>query len=348
MEGDIITLQDMFVASFADDKEPDNSTSKLVYTGIRPSFIEKLERHGVDTAQVVLRGHQRERRRASPRPARAGRTPAEDGVSRRRATAAAIAGWPRRWPPPQPRRAPPPSLASGCVTRAGPNAVRVVLHAPGNLTTTGVSARLGPRWAYVRSVTPVGEHRPLNLVIAIDTSRQHARSRRSMRRWPPPSKLLDAVTPADRVGLVTFAGRVQVESELTHDVTRRSTGPEPASHRTRHRARRRRYQGSGGGRHQRQGAPAGRADVRRSRHHRPIELPARRHAERVGSRGRRLRPEPLGRLHLDAARRDRDGHRRTVRERHLTVTGGHHHSASRPGAVRRLRRADLAAADTRP
>ena len=31
-------------------------------------------------------------------------------------------------------------------------------------------------------------------------------------------KLLDAVTPADRVGLVTFAGRVQVESELTHDV----------------------------------------------------------------------------------------------------------------------------------
>ncbi len=47
MEGDIITLQDVFVASFADDKEPDNATSKLVYTGIRPSFIEKLERHGV-------------------------------------------------------------------------------------------------------------------------------------------------------------------------------------------------------------------------------------------------------------------------------------------------------------
>ncbi len=106
----------------------------------------------------------------------------------------------------------------GLVTKAGPNAVRVVLHAPGNLTTTGVSAQLGPRWAYVRSVTPVGEHRPLNLVIAIDTSRS-MRGPSFHAAVAAAGKLLDAVTPADRVGLVTFAGRVQVESELTHDVS---------------------------------------------------------------------------------------------------------------------------------
>jgi pilus assembly protein CpaF len=47
MEGEIITLQDVFTASFADDSDAKNATSKLVYTGIRPTFIEKLERHGV-------------------------------------------------------------------------------------------------------------------------------------------------------------------------------------------------------------------------------------------------------------------------------------------------------------
>jgi pilus assembly protein CpaF len=47
LEGDVITLQDIFVASFVDDIDPDNVTSKMIHTGIRPGFIEKLETHGV-------------------------------------------------------------------------------------------------------------------------------------------------------------------------------------------------------------------------------------------------------------------------------------------------------------
>jgi pilus assembly protein CpaF len=47
MEGDVITLQDLFVASFVDESGSDNVTSKMRYTGIRPGFIEKLEQHGV-------------------------------------------------------------------------------------------------------------------------------------------------------------------------------------------------------------------------------------------------------------------------------------------------------------
>jgi pilus assembly protein CpaF len=47
MEGDVITLQDIFVASFVDEADADNVTSKMVYTGIRPGFIDKLEQNGV-------------------------------------------------------------------------------------------------------------------------------------------------------------------------------------------------------------------------------------------------------------------------------------------------------------
>jgi pilus assembly protein CpaF len=45
-EGDVITLQDLFVASFVEDKG-DKITSKMQYTGIRPGFVEKLEQNGV-------------------------------------------------------------------------------------------------------------------------------------------------------------------------------------------------------------------------------------------------------------------------------------------------------------
>jgi pilus assembly protein CpaF len=47
MEGDVITLQDIFVASFVDEAGGDQVTSKMVHTGIRPGFGEKLEQHGV-------------------------------------------------------------------------------------------------------------------------------------------------------------------------------------------------------------------------------------------------------------------------------------------------------------
>jgi pilus assembly protein CpaF len=47
MEGDVITLQDIFVASFVDDAGGEQVTSKMVHTGIRPGFGDKLEQHGV-------------------------------------------------------------------------------------------------------------------------------------------------------------------------------------------------------------------------------------------------------------------------------------------------------------
>jgi hypothetical protein len=43
----VITLQDIFVASFVDELDSDNVTSKMIYTGIRPGFIDKLEQNGV-------------------------------------------------------------------------------------------------------------------------------------------------------------------------------------------------------------------------------------------------------------------------------------------------------------
>ncbi|HET7170466.1 MAG TPA: CpaF family protein [Gaiellales bacterium] len=47
MEGEVITLQDLFVASFVDEAGGEQVTSKMVHTGIRPGFVEKLEQHGV-------------------------------------------------------------------------------------------------------------------------------------------------------------------------------------------------------------------------------------------------------------------------------------------------------------
>jgi pilus assembly protein CpaF len=47
MEGDVITLQDIFVASFVDEAGGEQVTSKMQHTGIRPNFGDKLEQHGV-------------------------------------------------------------------------------------------------------------------------------------------------------------------------------------------------------------------------------------------------------------------------------------------------------------
>jgi len=47
MEGDVITLSDIFVASHVDDTQDDKVTSKMRYTGVRPGFLDKLESNGV-------------------------------------------------------------------------------------------------------------------------------------------------------------------------------------------------------------------------------------------------------------------------------------------------------------
>jgi pilus assembly protein CpaF len=47
MEGDVITLADIFVASHVDDSADDKVTSKLKYTGVRPGFLDKMESNGV-------------------------------------------------------------------------------------------------------------------------------------------------------------------------------------------------------------------------------------------------------------------------------------------------------------
>ena len=47
VEGEVITLSDVFLAAFVDSDESGRVSSTMKYTGIRPSFIEKLEQHGV-------------------------------------------------------------------------------------------------------------------------------------------------------------------------------------------------------------------------------------------------------------------------------------------------------------
>jgi pilus assembly protein CpaF len=47
MEGDVITLSDIFLASHVADGDDDKVTSKMAYTGVRPGFLDKLEANGV-------------------------------------------------------------------------------------------------------------------------------------------------------------------------------------------------------------------------------------------------------------------------------------------------------------
>jgi pilus assembly protein CpaF len=54
MEGDVITLQDIFVASFVDEAGGEQVTSKMVQTGIRPGFGDKLEQHGVTLPKALF------------------------------------------------------------------------------------------------------------------------------------------------------------------------------------------------------------------------------------------------------------------------------------------------------
>jgi pilus assembly protein CpaF len=56
MEGDVITLSDIFVAAFVDDEEGDLVSSKMRYTKIRPTFIDKLQQHGVTLPKSFFTG----------------------------------------------------------------------------------------------------------------------------------------------------------------------------------------------------------------------------------------------------------------------------------------------------
>jgi pilus assembly protein CpaF len=56
MEGDVITLSDIFVASFVDDSDGDLVSSKMRYTKIRPTFIDKLQQNGVTLPKSFFTG----------------------------------------------------------------------------------------------------------------------------------------------------------------------------------------------------------------------------------------------------------------------------------------------------
>ena len=148
MEGDVITLQDMFAASFVDEVGGENVTSKMVHTGIRPGFIEKLERSGValprsffgdtdDKVDVSAAGRPSSARSgdlrdpARPRPRHA----CADG-------AGAVRGRGGGRPHGQIRRGRPP--------RAGPHGVRLTVQVPGGLSPSDVSRCGSARsWAAV-------------------------------------------------------------------------------------------------------------------------------------------------------------------------------------------------------
>jgi pilus assembly protein CpaF len=56
MEGDVVTLQDIFTAAFVDDADSGHVSSKLRYTDIRPGFIDKLEQNGVTLPKSFFKG----------------------------------------------------------------------------------------------------------------------------------------------------------------------------------------------------------------------------------------------------------------------------------------------------
>ncbi len=103
------------------------------------------------------------------------------------------------------------------VTAAGPHTVSVVVRAPGDLGTTGVSAQLGDQWATVQSVRRLGDTRPLHLVFAMDSSGSMAGAPMTA-AVAAGQRLLDAVGRDDEVGLVTFSATPVIVSRLTHAV----------------------------------------------------------------------------------------------------------------------------------
>jgi pilus assembly protein CpaF len=53
MEGDIVTLQDLFLFEVQDVSPDGNVAGELRWTGLRPTFIPKFERRGVELPPAI-------------------------------------------------------------------------------------------------------------------------------------------------------------------------------------------------------------------------------------------------------------------------------------------------------
>ncbi len=60
MEGDVITLQDLFVYREGDYGDSGHKTGRLVPTGLKPTFIEKLQKNGIAISSDIFSGNIKE------------------------------------------------------------------------------------------------------------------------------------------------------------------------------------------------------------------------------------------------------------------------------------------------
>ena len=141
MEGDVITLQDIFIASLVDDGEGDQISTHDAYTGIRPD----LHREARAARRVAAKGFFNDERRQG---GRAATRAAQERVMRLRAQPGAGAGGGGH--------ARPGRMAAGgaptrprwpAVEKIGSHSVRVTVKAPGDLGPGDVQAQLGGRLA---------------------------------------------------------------------------------------------------------------------------------------------------------------------------------------------------------
>jgi tight adherence protein B len=107
-----------------------------------------------------------------------------------------------------------PATQATSIAKAGPHSVRVTVKVPGDLAPGDVQASMGSSLAAVESVHRVGAHRPLHLVLAIDTS-QSMSGKPLTGAVAAGRRLIDAVGSGDRVGLVTFDGDARVVAPLS-------------------------------------------------------------------------------------------------------------------------------------
>ena len=137
-------------------------------------------------------------------------------MSRRFALAAAIAAAALAAPAAQ--AAPPATSIIGARADGG-HAVRVLVRTPGTLTAADIEAELGRTPAFVEGVGRYGPERPVDLVIAIDTSGSMAGAP-IQAALAAARRLTENVGPSGKVGLVTFSSGARVVRPLTANVAR--------------------------------------------------------------------------------------------------------------------------------
>jgi tight adherence protein B len=106
-----------------------------------------------------------------------------------------------------------PPQVSG-VSKVDGDAVRVIVHAPGDLTRLDVQTELGGTTAQVTRLRPLGRRRSLHLVFAVDTSTSMA-GRPLAAAIAAGQRLLDAVGSTDKVGLIAFDDSARTVTPLT-------------------------------------------------------------------------------------------------------------------------------------